>query len=68
MSTKNPILAAKSKEIQKDLPLDKIKLLEDELNQLTILENPIEIQKICNSIIEIKKTLEKKHSSSEEHV
>ena len=63
MSTKNPILTAKSKEIQKDLPLDRIKLLEHELNQLTILENPLEIQEICNRIMDIKKTLQKTAST-----
>jgi len=39
--------------------LKKIKLLEDELSRLTILENPHEIVDICASIIDIKKNIEK---------
>lgn len=38
--------------------LAKIKLLEDELSRLTILENPQEIKNICASIIDIKKNIE----------
>ena len=39
--------------------LEKLKLLEDELSRLTILENPQEIKDICTSIIDIKKNIEK---------
>ena len=39
--------------------LEKLKLLEDKLNRLTILENPQEIKDICISIIDIKKNIEK---------
>ncbi|HKH61647.1 MAG TPA: hypothetical protein VKA49_12490 [Flavitalea sp.] len=39
--------------------LEKIKLLEDELSRLTILENPLEITDICATIIDIKKNIEK---------
>ena len=39
--------------------LEKIKLLEDKLSRLTILENPQEITDICTSIIDIKKNIEK---------
>jgi len=59
MSVKNPVRTAASKEIEKQLDLDKIKSLEGELSRLTILENPLEIKNICNSIIDLKKKLEK---------
>ena len=39
--------------------LEKLRLLEDELSHLTILENPQEIKEICTSIIDIKKNIEK---------
>ena len=58
MSLKNPILSASSKNIGKEGRLKKIKLLEDELSRLTILENPLEIQDICTSIIDLKKSIE----------
>ena len=59
MSTPNPILAAGSKDVKRKTHLEKIKLLEEELLRLTILENPLEISIICKSIIDIKKNLEK---------
>ena len=59
MSVKNPVRTSASKEIEKQRQLDKIRLLEEELNRLTILENPQEIKNICNSIIDLKNKLEK---------
>jgi hypothetical protein len=50
---------ADSIEVLRKFHLEKIKLLEEELSQLTILEHPLQIRKICNDIIRIKKTLEK---------
>lgn len=59
MSVKNPVRAAVSEETEKQIHLDKIKSLEDELSRLTILENPQEIKNICNSIMDIKEKLAK---------
>ncbi len=59
MSVKNPARTAASKETEKKRQLEKIRLLEEELNRLTILENPQEIKNICNSIMDLKNQLEK---------
>jgi hypothetical protein len=59
MSVKNQVRTSASKEIEKQRHLDKIRLLEEELSRLTILENPREIKNICNSIIDLKNKLEK---------
>ena len=64
MSTPNPILAADSKAVKIKIHLEKIKLLEEELLRLNILENPLEIKNICESIIDLKKTLVKASSGS----
>jgi hypothetical protein len=62
MSNQNPIRPVHTTEISREDYLKKIRLLKDELNRLTILENPQEIQRICAHIIEIKKMLEKSQS------
>ena len=59
MSSQNPVLSASLKDAQIRSDLAKIKSLEEELNLLNILENPLEIKNICMSIIDIKKGLEK---------
>ena len=48
--------------------LEKIKLLEDELSRLTILENPKEIKIICASIIDIKKNIEEMMAATDSHL
>jgi hypothetical protein len=60
MSIEKPMLSAYSKKNPKEDHLDKLKLLEDALSRLTILEHPLEISNICRSIIDIKKNLEEK--------
>ena len=62
--SQSPILSAGSKNFKRKSHLEKIKSLEKELLGLTILENPLEIQNICKSIIDIKKNLEKESSGS----
>lgn len=57
MSGVQPIPST-AKEVRK-LQLEKLKSLQEELNSLTILENPLEIENICKSIIELKSILEK---------
>ena len=52
------MLAADAGDKRKQTPLEKIKLLEEELNHLNILENPLEIENICKSIIDLKKSLQ----------
>lgn len=59
MPKQNPMLIADSNQNETKSQLEKIKLLEDELSRLTILENPLEIKDICASIIDIKKNIEK---------
>lgn len=46
-----------SAETQQQYYLDRIKLLEEELNRLNLLEHPCEILAICKVIITIKKQL-----------
>ena len=58
MARENPMLTA-STEDQNHTPLDKIKLLQDQLSRLTILDNPQEIRDICTTIIDLKKHLQK---------
>ena len=50
---------ADSNQNETNSQLEKIRLLEDELSRLTILENPLEIKNICTTIIDIKKSIEK---------
>lgn len=65
MSNDKSILTATAKkELRIQNHLNKIKLLEEELNRLTILENPREIEAICHSIIDLKKMLEQASSGS----
>ena len=59
MLTKKLMLPADSKEVQRLYHLGKIKLLEEELNRLTILEHPREIQSLCCKIIRLKQFLQK---------
>ncbi len=59
MPRRHPILTADSNQNETMSQLEKIKLLEDELSRLTILENPLEITDICATIIDIKKNIEK---------
>ena len=59
MLTKKVVLPADSKEVQKEYHLCKLKLLEEELNRLTILEHPLEIHSLCCKIIQIKQLLQK---------
>lgn len=63
MLTKKLVLPADSKEVQQEYHLGKLKLLEEELNRLTILEHPREIQSLCCKIIRIKNLLQKNKSS-----
>lgn len=58
MLPQNSAVLADSIEVQRAYHLDKIKLLEDELSRLNILEHPREIGEICSNIIDIKKSLE----------
>jgi hypothetical protein len=46
-----------SAETQQQYYLDRIKLLEDELSRLNLLEHPCEILAICKLIISIKQQL-----------
>ena len=64
MPVKNPILSAGSKEAEIKSYLEKIQVLQDDLARLTILENPVEIERICKSIIDLKKSLEKANSAN----
>ena len=59
MPTQDPILAADSSDKRVQASLKEIKHLEDKLNRLNILENPLEIENICRSIIGLKKNLRK---------
>ncbi|MBC7827345.1 MAG: hypothetical protein H7122_06345 [Chitinophagaceae bacterium] len=56
---KKLVLPADSKEVQMEYHLGKIKLLESELNRLTILEHPRQIQSLCCKIMHIKRLLAK---------
>jgi hypothetical protein len=55
---KSPFLGD-SLEAQRNDHLEKIRLLENELSRLNILEHPREIRDICNDIINIRKSLER---------
>jgi hypothetical protein len=59
MLTKKLMLPADSKEVQKEYHQGKIKLLEEELSRLNILEHPLEIQSICRKIILIREVFKK---------
>lgn len=59
MLTTKLVLSADSKEVQKEYRIDKIKILEEELNRLNILEHPREIHSVCCKIIHIKHLLQK---------
>jgi hypothetical protein len=58
MLPQNTALLGDSIDLQRSYHLNKIKLLEEELSHLTILEHPREIHDICCSIIDLKKSLE----------
>lgn len=65
MLPRNSALLADSIEVQRAYHLSKLKLLEDELTRLNILEHPREIREICSTIIDIKRSLEKIGSSNQ---
>ena len=59
MLRKKLVLSADSKEVQREYYIGQIKLLEEELSQLNLMDNPHDIRAICERIIMIKALLQK---------
>ncbi|MFT3825332.1 MAG: hypothetical protein QM731_15550 [Chitinophagaceae bacterium] len=51
--------AADSLEVQRQYCLDRIFLLEEEMERLNLMEHPQAIECLCNQIIELKKILKR---------